>query len=203
MRTKILISGLLVIILLLTMLPASTPPEPADGYAIVIPETFQANSPQAIAVTLFKGDQTTSGDVELTVFQGNKEDTEKGQQDMPRPVHFEISADDPERAVAFYEKTFGWKVEKWAGPMDYWMIMTGAEGEPGIDGGLAKRQSPGQNVTNTIDVDSVDAYVDKVIAAGGKVVLPKQAIPGVGYLAYCADTEGNVFGLMKSDPNAA
>jgi predicted enzyme related to lactoylglutathione lyase len=121
---------------------------------------------------------------------------------MPRPVHFEISADDPERAIAFYETAFGWKVEKWAGPIDYWLIMTGAEDEPGIDGGLNRREGPGQNVTNTLDVDSVDAYVEKIVAAGGKVISPKHAVPGVGYLAYCADTEGNVFGLMKNDPNA-
>jgi predicted enzyme related to lactoylglutathione lyase len=122
---------------------------------------------------------------------------------MPRPVHFEISADDPERAIAFYEKAFGWKTQKWDGPMDFWMFMTGAEDEPGIDGGLGRRENgPGQNVTNTLGVDSVDAYVEKVVAAGGKVVTPKHAIPGVGYLAYCADTEGNTFGLMQDDPNA-
>ena len=82
MRTKLLISGLLAIIMLLTTLPACTPPEPADGYAIVIPETFQANSPQAIAVTLFKGDHTISGEVELTVFQGN-EDIIKVKKNIP------------------------------------------------------------------------------------------------------------------------
>ena len=61
---------------------------------------------------------------------------------MPRVVHFELSADDPERAIKFYENAFGWKTEKWAGPMDYWLIMTGPEDEPGIDGGLSKREGP-------------------------------------------------------------
>lgn len=58
---------------------------------------------------------------------------------MPRVVHFEIDAEKPERAVKFYEKVFGWKIEKWKGPVDYWLITTGKEKEPGIDGGLAKR----------------------------------------------------------------
>ena len=121
---------------------------------------------------------------------------------MPRVVHFDISADDPQRAIRFYEQTFGWKIEKWDGPMDYWLITTGPQDEPGIDGGLSKRSSPEERVTNTIDVDSVETYVDKVVAAGGKVVVPAHAVPGVGYMAVCADTEGNVFGLMKEDPDA-
>lgn len=54
---------------------------------------------------------------------------------MPRVVHFEIDAKKPERAIEFYEKVFGWKIEKWKGPVDYWLIMTGKESESGIDGG--------------------------------------------------------------------
>jgi predicted enzyme related to lactoylglutathione lyase len=121
---------------------------------------------------------------------------------MPRVVHFELAADDPERAAAFYASVFDWKFEKWQGPMDYWLIMTGKEGEPGIDGGLGRRQRPDERTTNTIGVESVDEYVEKVVANGGTVVMPKHAIPGVGYLAYCADTEGTVFGLMADDPSA-
>jgi predicted enzyme related to lactoylglutathione lyase len=121
---------------------------------------------------------------------------------MPRVVHFELAADDPERAAAFYTTVFDWKFEKWQGPMDYWLITTGSQEEPGIDGGLGRRQRPDERTTNTIDVDSVDDYVEKVVANGGTVVMPKHTIPGVGYLAYCADTEGNVFGLMANDPNA-
>lgn len=121
---------------------------------------------------------------------------------MPRVVHFELTADDPDRAVRFYKQVLGWKFEKWAGPMDYWLITTGPEGELGINGGLSGRTPLEQSVTNTVDVDSVDKYVERVLAAGGKVVAPKQAIPGVGYLAYCADTEGNIFGMMESDESA-
>ena len=121
---------------------------------------------------------------------------------MPRVVHFDIAADDPERAVAFYETVFGWEITKWDGPMEYWLITTGPEDEPGIDGGLAKRIDPSTGTENTIDVDSVDDYVTKIEASGGKILRPKSAVPGVGWLAYCQDTEGNTFGIMQSDTAA-
>lgn len=123
---------------------------------------------------------------------------------MARIVHFEISAEDPERAAAFYQEALGWGVQKWDGPMDYWLLMTGEEGTPGIDGGLNLRDAetfPG--TTTTIDVASVDETVAKVTAAGGTVVVPKMAVPGVGWLAYFTDTEGNVFGMMEADESAA
>jgi predicted enzyme related to lactoylglutathione lyase len=121
---------------------------------------------------------------------------------MPRVVHFELAADDPERAAALYTTVFDWKFEKWQGPMDYWLITTGSQEESGIDGGQGRRQRPDERTTNTIGVDSVNGYVEKVVANGGTVVVPKHAIPGVGYLAYCADTEGNTFGLMADDATA-
>jgi predicted enzyme related to lactoylglutathione lyase len=120
---------------------------------------------------------------------------------MPRVVHFEIPADDPERAAGFYKEVFGWQFRRWDGPMDYWMVMTGDPSAPGIDGGMSRRQG-GAAVTNTIDVPSVDEYCQKVADAGGAVVVAKTAIPGVGWLAYIKDTEGNVFGIMTSDMDA-
>jgi len=127
---------------------------------------------------------------------------------MPRIVHFEIHADDPERAIGFYEALFGWEISRW-GEMDYWLIRTG-EGTPGIDGGLLRRQGPpptdGQAVTSyacTADVPSIDEYVEKIKANGGTIALPKMPIPTVGWLAYGKDTEGNLFGIMQPDPNAA
>ena len=71
---------------------------------------------------------------------------------MPRPVHFEIPADNPQRAMDFYSKIFGWQFKKWDGPADYWIITTGQSPEPGIDGGLLKRQHPNQPCVNTIGV---------------------------------------------------
>ena len=121
---------------------------------------------------------------------------------MLRVTHFEISVDDPERAIKFYADAFGWEVKKWEGPMDYWLITTGPEDQPGIDGGLMKREHPGASTTNTIDVPSVDEFISKITEAGGKIVAPKQSIPGVGYFAYCQDTEGNTFGIMEEDTSA-
>ena len=126
---------------------------------------------------------------------------------MSRVIHFEIHADQPNRAVQFYEKVFGWSFNKWPGPMDYWLISTGPKELPGIDGGLIRRRDAidGQAVIAyvcTIDVPSVDDYVTKITANGGTNVLPKMAIPGVGWLAYCKDTEGNIVGLMQADATA-
>lgn len=119
---------------------------------------------------------------------------------MPRPIHFEIPADDPDRAAAFYRDVFGWKFEKWdGGPMPYWLITTGGNGEPGIDGGLLPRPHPGASTVNTIGVASVDESVETIESKGGRTVVPKMAIPGMGWLAYCTDPEGNTFGIMQAD----
>jgi len=122
---------------------------------------------------------------------------------MPRPVHFEIPADNPDRAMKFYQTVFGWTFQKWDGPMPYWMIVTGKDPEPGINGGLMPRQHPGQPCVNTIGVENLDQTVATVLANGGEIAVPKMAVPGVGWLAYCKDTEGHVFGMMQSDPKAA
>ncbi len=121
---------------------------------------------------------------------------------MPRVVHFEINADDVERAVKFYSEVFGWNIQKWEGPINYWLVITGEDAEPGINGGLMKREDPAATTVNTIDVPSVDEFAAKITAGGGKVVRPKTAIPGVGYFAYCQDTEGNAFGIMEEDESA-
>lgn len=120
---------------------------------------------------------------------------------MPRVVHFEIPADDPERAAAFYSQAFDWEVEKWEGPMDYWLLMTGDEDEPGINGAITSRENMPTTV-NTIEVPSIDDAISNVESAGGTVLAPRTSVRGVGYVAYCADTEGNAFGLMEVDENA-
>jgi len=117
---------------------------------------------------------------------------------MPRIIHFEINADDPKRATEFYKKVFGWKVEKWEGPTDYWLVTTGDEKQPGIDGAIMERMKKATTI-NTIDVPSVDEFIKKIEKAGGKPVSEKTVIPGVGYFAYCKDTEGNIFGIMQAD----
>lgn len=121
---------------------------------------------------------------------------------MPRIIHFEIAVDDPDRAIKFYKTAFGWKIEKWEGPMEYWLIYTGDEKEPGIDGALQHRKDALQPTMNTVGLDNLDNYIKKIQKAGGKITTPKTAIPGVGWFAHAEDTEGNIFGIMQNDPDA-
>jgi uncharacterized protein len=120
---------------------------------------------------------------------------------MPRVVHFELNAKDPGRASAFYEIVFGWKFQKWNGPMDYWLITTGPDGQMGINGGMAKDRPP-QAPAMTIGVGDLDACLKKIVAGGGRITQPKTAIPGVGWLACFIDTEGNSMGLLQPDMSA-
>ncbi len=108
---------------------------------------------------------------------------------MDRVVHFEVQAENPERAIKFYQAVFSWQFVKWEGsPIPYWMIMTAEKGstEPGINGGLLPRPCPppaSQQGTNaytcTVQVDNFDATAKKIMASGGVVALPKFAIPNM------------------------
>ena len=127
---------------------------------------------------------------------------------MNRVVHFEIHAENPENAIQFYQEVFGWKFQSWGGPVAYWMIDTGDPETPGINGGLVRRRGTidGEGVIAyvcTIEVESIDQSVKAVGKNGGQVVLPKMPIPGVGWLVYCNDNQGNIFGMMQNDPKAA
>jgi len=121
---------------------------------------------------------------------------------MHRVVHFDISAEKPEQLTSFYETVFDWKFVKWDGPMEYWLIMTGNEDAPGIDGGLSRREAEKPSTVNTIAVPSIDEFAAKVREHGGTIVVPKRAIPGVGWTASFRDPEGNLFGMMQEDSNA-
>ena len=122
---------------------------------------------------------------------------------MPTIVHFDIASDDPNRAKAFYESLFDWKMNIPPGMEDYFLVdTTGLDGTPGVGGGLGKRQDPSQRITMYVGVDNIDASLAKVVALGGTVVMPSMPVPGWGYLATCVDTEGNVFGLWKDDSSA-
>lgn len=125
---------------------------------------------------------------------------------MPRVVHFEIHAGDPERAIAFYRALFGWEFTRWNSELEYWLVKTG-EGQPGIDGGLIRRRGEIDGTAAiayvcTVDVAAVDETAKRAVELGGQVVVPKMPIPGVGWLVYAKDTEGNIFGCMQSDPAA-
>lgn len=129
---------------------------------------------------------------------------------MPRVIHFEIHAQDPGRAIAFYESVFGWTFTKWKSDVPYWLASTGESAAPGIDGGLVVRQgeppAEGQPVNAfvcTLDCDDVDGTLARALDNGGTLAVPKMAVAGVGWLAYCKDPEGNILGLMQNDPTAA
>lgn len=125
---------------------------------------------------------------------------------MARVIHFEVHAENPERAARFYETVFGWRFQH-TPAIDYWTISTG-EG-PGIDGGMLRRRGEppvqGQAVNAhmcTIGVDDLDATMNAALAAGATMALPRMAIPNVGHVAYLVDTEGNIFGLYQADADA-
>ncbi len=125
---------------------------------------------------------------------------------MPRPVHFEIHADDPARAMDFYTQLLGWEFQEIMAGF-YWLVVTGPDSEPGINGGLMKRRE-GQSGDKiiayvcTIAVDDVDATAAKLMALGGQITNEKHAIGGVGWQVYGKDPEGNVFGMHQEDSNA-
>jgi len=130
---------------------------------------------------------------------------------MNRVVHFEIQADDPERAMKFYKDVFGWDFPQWMKEPLYHGVMTAptASREPGINGGLLKRPAktpPPMYGTNayvcTIEVEDFDKIAKKIEKAGGKVNLPKHAIMGIAWQGYFTDTEGNTFGIHQPDKNA-
>ncbi len=121
---------------------------------------------------------------------------------MPGICHFEIPADDVERAKKFYGELFGWQIEKLP-KEDYWLFKpTGGMAEEGIGGGMMKRMMPQQQITVYFDVPSMDEYLEKVKKLGGQVVVPKSPVPEMGYYAICLDTENNSFGLWEVNPNA-
>ena len=141
--------------------------------------------------------------------------------DMPTIVHFEIPADDVDRAKRFYTDLFGWKIEKIPStttnndsnkltsaatgePIDYWIITTtdDKENKSDVGGGMMKRQMPEHHITNYIGVDSVDEYSSKVEKLGGKVLAAKHTVPAMGYFALCSDTENNVFAIWETNESA-
>lgn len=124
-----------------------------------------------------------------------------------------MPADNVERAKKFYTDLFGWKIEKWPGTssknsssssMEYWIVSTTDDkgNKAPIGGGLMKRQEQHQQITNFIDVNSVDEYSSKIEKLGGKVVVTKMAVPGMGYFAVCHDTENNSFGIWETNEGA-
>lgn len=118
-----------------------------------------------------------------------------------RVTHFEIPANDPEKSINFFREVFGWTFQKF-GNDDYWIAITGDEKTPGINGAIMKKRDPNQPIVNTIQVENLERHVLKIQTAGGKIVVPKMPVPGVGWLAYFTDLEGNIHGIWQADPSA-
>ena len=130
---------------------------------------------------------------------------------MSRVVHFEIQADDVERAKAFYGAVFDWSFEDYGQVTGspYWGVVTCPDDQPGINGGLLQRPAatPGAGQgTNafvcTMQVDDYDATERRILDAGGQVALPKAALTGMAWQGYYLDPEGNTFGIHQPDPDA-
>ncbi len=128
---------------------------------------------------------------------------------MLRPIHFEIHVDDAQRAMKFYRDVFKWKFTQFEdSPTDYWTIETGSKEQMGINGGMLNRPCPKEDTQAimgaviTMDVPSVDEYITKITEAGGTEAMPKFAIPGMAWVAYYKDTEGNTFGIFENNPKA-
>ncbi len=124
---------------------------------------------------------------------------------MPRVVHFEIHAEDPQQAIAFYQPLFDWEFNRWGG-MDYWLIKTGDAGAPGIDGGLLPRRAKidGEAVIAyvcTVDVPSVDECVEKIVTGGGTIVMPKIADPRRGMARLWQGHRGQYFRHYAKRPD--
>ena len=117
---------------------------------------------------------------------------------MSRPVHFELPVDDQARAAAFYESVFGWEIQQWQGA-PYWLVTSGPDDLPGINGALGARDEYLQAPTFVIGVEDIEASVEAAAAAGATITITKNPIPGVGWSAYFLDTEGNHVGLFQGD----
>lgn len=120
---------------------------------------------------------------------------------MARVTHFEIPSDNPEKLLDFYSKAFGWTFQKF-GEFEYWLAVTGPDDKPGINGGIMKKKDPKQPCVNSVNVPDIDAAITAITANGGTIVVPKNAIPGVGWLAYFTDPDGHIMGVMQDDPSA-
>ena len=123
-------------------------------------------------------------------------------------VHFEIPAKNAMNLGKFYSQLFGWNIiHSPVEGMDYWIIQTvptdenGMPQRPGVNGGLYEKQPgrEGMNAVNYITIENIDEYIKKVTDLGGKILVPKQEVPTVGFIAVAIDPDGNQFGLLQPE----
>ena len=122
---------------------------------------------------------------------------------MSRVIHFELPSTDLATSRKFYENVFGWKFTRWEGPTEYWLVSTGTPETPGIDGALGGAANEFKGTVNTVEVEDLDEAIKKAEANGGQVIMPKDEIPGVGWLAYIREPGGAFLGMIQNLPNAS
>lgn len=120
---------------------------------------------------------------------------------MSKIVHFEIPADDPQRASAFYRDALGWQISRW-GEEPYWVVRAGEDDEPGANGALVPRGDMHRAPVLIAGVADIDDALRRVESCGGNVAQGKLPVPGMGWSAYVIDPEGNTIGLFQSDMGA-
>jgi uncharacterized protein len=126
-----------------------------------------------------------------------------------RVVHFEVPFDDGDRARGFYKEIFGWQLQTMPEMGGYTLVMSGPSGDTGpteagfINGGMLSRDqaaTPGPVIV--VDVDSIDASLEKIGSQGGSTVVGKTPVGDMGFAAYFKDPEGNVIGLWETAPSS-
>jgi predicted enzyme related to lactoylglutathione lyase len=125
---------------------------------------------------------------------------------MTKLSHVAINADDLPATRAFYRATFGWQFSAW-GPPGFYRIEADDPHGPGVTAALQQRRDlmPDQPTTGwecTIAVDDVDKVTTAALAAGGRVLMTRTTITGVGHLIWLGDPSGNVVGAMEYDHTA-
>ena len=121
---------------------------------------------------------------------------------MAKVVHFEIPADDPQRASTFYHDALGWEISRF-GDEPYWLVQAGADDEPGANGALVGREGVHRSPVVIVGVQDIDKVLSRVESCGGQVAQGKLPVPGLGWSAYVLDSEGNMIGLFQPDTGAA
>ncbi|PKL84857.1 MAG: glyoxalase [Ignavibacteriae bacterium HGW-Ignavibacteriae-1] len=113
-----------------------------------------------------------------------------------RVVHFEIPCDRPAKTMKFFEEVFSWNFQQF-GEDEYWFAVSGDSSTPGINGAVMAKKDPKQPMVNSIVVESIDETAEKIVSSGGQIVLPKMEVPGVGWLCYFTDPDGNIHGIWQ------
>ena len=117
--------------------------------------------------------------------------------------HFEIPADDLDAARSFYGKVFGWTIEPAPSLGDSYLFIRTSQQQDAVGGGMLKRIDPKHGVTIYFAVSSIDESVKTIESVGGSILVPKAAIPKLGWAVTARDPQGNTFGLFQEDPDAA